>query len=193
MPLFIKSTCKIYVKNVHRSNVGKSGEYTPSHDLVVKTLDDSPEGLYTGANRETYTMAFRRFTKTGTRLENRITITKSRGIGLPTQYFRTEVMESTHAILYYDPDEQRVGLRFTSNPEEKGTFKILRSKGYGGHIAASSFFRVNNIDTNLVSGRYEWEKIPLRQVGLDEDGEMYTIKLRMRPTGEGANADDMPT
>lgn len=116
---------------------------------------------------------------TGKRFEDRITVTRSRSIGLPTQFFTdNKVGDFKYALLYFDKQRNAIGIVFT-NEETPGKIGITRnSKGYGGHILATSFFKANRINTKKFAGRYDYDKKPLRELGIDKDGEMFIIELK---------------
>lgn len=135
-----------------------------------------------------------KFTDTNSRYENRITVTRSRSLGFPTHFSKeNEVGSKKYAVLYYDKENSIIGIRF-SNEAESGTFSIVHSKqGYGGSVVATSFFNANNIDTSIYYGRYDWEKKPAAELGLDDGGDVFLIKLtphKINNKGDGLN--EMP-
>jgi hypothetical protein len=125
--------------------------------------------------------SFSQFEGTHTRYENRITVTKSNTIGFPTKFYREQGVEKhKYVVLYYDENQKAIGIRFTNDETLKGRFSVGRSVRYGGSIVARSFFRAKNIDTNIYRGRYEWKTIPLSDLGLDGQGALYVIELKVR-------------
>lgn len=127
-------------------------------------------------------------TSTGKRFEERITITKNNVIGLPTQFYNdNNVSTYKYVVLFYDGGNKAVGVTFTNDVNAQGKISITKNnQGYGGHIVATSFFKANKIDTKRFSGRYEYDKQPLRSLGLDRDGEMYIVKLVEKRTADAA-------
>lgn len=123
--------------------------------------------------------SFVKHTQVGKRFEERITITRARHVGFPTQFYKDNALESyNYAVLFYDKDRNAIGIKFVTDKEE-GAIAIARhSKGYGGYISATSFFRSNRINTKRYAGRYEYKKIPLTQVGVAEDGDLYVLELK---------------
>ena len=122
---------------------------------------------------------FIQHTATGKRFEDRITVTRSRAIGLPTQFFTDNKIGSyKFAVLFYDKGSMSVGISFTNDEEALGKIAITKNnQGYGGHILATSFFKANRINVKKFSGRYDYEKKQLRELGLEKDGEMFIIQL----------------
>jgi len=117
---------------------------------------------------------------TGKRFEDRITVTRSRSIGLPTQFFAdNKIGDFKYAVLFYDKSSSAVGIYFTNDESTKGKITITRNnQGYGGHILATSFFKANRINVKKFSGRYDYQKKALKELGIDRDGEMYIIELK---------------
>lgn len=120
---------------------------------------------------------WKKFERTKSRLEDRITVTKSRAFGFPTKFYQDNGLANfKYVVLYYVELEKAVGFLFTNSEEEKFKFSLLRSgNNYGGSIIATSFFKSNNLDPKKYYGRYLWEK--LNQEGI---GELYVIKLQER-------------
>ena len=121
---------------------------------------------------------FEKFQNRHSRIEERITITKSNSIGFPSQFYhQNNIKDFKYAVLYWDVQEKSIGIRFTNDEsEKKNAFMIARSKiGYGGSISARSFFRHYKIDPTVYHGRYEWTKHSEASVG-----ELFVISLMAR-------------
>lgn len=116
---------------------------------------------------------FIRHTKTGKRFEDRITVTRNRAIGLPTQFYEdNRVKEYLYAVLFYDKQNNAVGIKFTNDSNEVGRITITKNnQGYGAHIPATSFFKANRINTKKYAGRYEYKKIAITE----ENGQPATV------------------
>lgn len=117
---------------------------------------------------------FEKFEGRNSRQEERITITKSNSIGLPTKFYNDNGIKNfKYAVLFWDKENKVIGIHFT-NEKEKNGFTIGHSKQeYGGGVAASSFFKSYDIDTKIYHGRYKWEIVQ------QNDGEkLYVIKLK---------------
>lgn len=123
--------------------------------------------------------SFIKHTQVGKRFEERITITRTRHIGFPTQFYKDNDIENYNfAVLYYDKEKGVIGIKFTVDREE-GAISIARhNKGYGGYVSATSFFKSNRINTKRYAGRYEYKKMPLSQLGMNEEGNLYIIELK---------------
>lgn len=102
---------------------------------------------------------FKRFTDVGSRLENRITVTRSQTFGFPRYFYKeNHIDDYKYVVLYYDGDG-RVGIHFTSDDDEEGKIAILKNKqGYGGSVIARNFFKLNNIDLDKAHGKFQWSK-----------------------------------
>ena len=120
---------------------------------------------------------FKKVESRNARTENRITITKSNGIGFPTKFYKdNKINEFKYVVLYFDTDQKALGLQFSNDEAERNKFSILHShSGYGGSIVARSFFKTYGIDPNKYYGRYQW-KIELQE----NIGNLYVINLKER-------------
>ncbi len=123
--------------------------------------------------------SFVKHTQVGKRFEERITITRARHVGFPTQFYKDNALESyKYAILFYDKEKNAVGIKFSADKED-GAIAIARhNKGYGGYISATSFFKANRINTKKYAGRYEYKKVPLAELGFDEPGDLFVLELK---------------
>lgn len=116
---------------------------------------------------------FKKFEKRNSRLETRITITKSNSIGLPTKFSEDNKIKGyKYGVLYFDKDSKAIGIHFTNSEEESNKFSIIKSDKYGASIVALSFFKVNDIDTRKYHGRYNWKIIEIENIG-----KLYVIEL----------------
>lgn len=124
--------------------------------------------------------SFSKFEATNSRYETRITVTKSNHIGFPTMFYRdNRVADYKYAVLYYDPQEMAIAVRFTNDEAETGRFSIMRSnRDYGGGVVATSFFKANRIDTQRYAGRYDYEKLAAAEVGVEGNADLFVIKLK---------------
>ncbi len=113
-------------------------------------------------------MAFERFTASGKSFKARISIRKNGQISLSqgaVQKFR--LTEYPYAVLFYDKEKHRIGLKPTQDPEEPGAYK-LNFKGTGASVAGLAFLDYYGIDYSR-SRRFEAQ--------WDEEHEMIVIDL----------------
>ncbi len=120
---------------------------------------------------------FKKFENRHGRYENRITVTKSNSIGFPSKFYSdNKINDYKFVVLYWDLDKKAIGINFTNEDSGKSNFSIVHSKlGYGGTVAAKSFFTHNNINTKEYYGRYEWTKFDQADVGT-----LFVISLKKR-------------
>lgn len=128
---------------------------------------------------------FIKHTQVGKRFEERITVTRARTIGLPTQFYKDNGIENfKYVVLFYEQDKNMIGIKFT-NEKEDGAIAIAKhNNGYGGYVSATSFFKINRINTKKYAGRYEYEKKELQQLGLEGSGVLFIIKLKEKAVKE---------
>lgn len=119
---------------------------------------------------------FKKFEGFGTKTDNRITITRSNSIGLPKKFHSdNKIKKYKHAVLYWDRQNEAVGILFTNDEQEKHKFSIMHSDKYGGSIAAVSFFKKCDIDPKIYYGKYDWKKENIEGVG-----ELFVINLKKK-------------
>jgi len=118
---------------------------------------------------------FKRFTKTHSKTDDRISITRSYTIGMPGQFVRQNLdSKPRYMVLFFDMEKSAMGIRFTNDDTEEGKFSVIYSKvGYGATVIARSFFRINNINIDTVRGKYVWKK-----QHIDGIGELFVIEFK---------------
>lgn len=117
--------------------------------------------------------SFQKFEGTNVRLENRITITKSKAIGFPTEFSdKNDVKTYKYAVLYFDKTAKAIGIMFSNEEGTNDRFSLIKSPKYGASIIAQSFFKANGIDPIKYHGRYVWKKVPMEGAG-----ELFVIEL----------------
>ena len=119
----------------------------------------------------------KKFTKTSSRSEDRITVTSSYSFGFPTKFSKDNKIEKfKFVVLYFDKKNKAVGFEFTNDENERHKFSIIRGKkGYGGSIVATSFFKTNDLKPKEYKGRYEWETQKL-----ENNGKAFIISLKKK-------------
>src|SRR5438477_3764634 len=118
---------------------------------------------------------FKKVESRNARTEDRITITKSGGIGFPTKFYNdNKIKDYKYVVLYYDHDQKALGIYFTNDEAEKNKFSIIHShSGYGGSIVPRSFFKTYDIKPEIYYNRYSWSNEDQEDVG-----KLYVIHLK---------------
>ena len=99
-------------------------------------------------------MSFEKFTQVGRGYKPKVSITRSGLIGFnqgAVKHF--ELDQFDWAILYYDNDNNRIGIELTNDATEDGVCK-LRKRTSGADVSARSFFEYYRIDYDKTS-RYD--------------------------------------
>lgn len=116
-----------------------------------------------------------------------ISLTKSNQIGFPTSMFNEHHIERFDcAYLYWNAESSEIGVEFSNETNDKRTFKVIRSKNYGGYLSVSSFLMANKIDPSLYAGRYDYRVVKMRDLGADKDGAMFIFKIKRADVDGGA-------
>jgi len=116
---------------------------------------------------------FVKFESRNAKTEDRITVTKSQSIGLPTKFFNdNNIKDFKFAVLFYDKSANAIGIEFTNDENEKNGFSIVKSDNYGGNIVSRSFFKAHNIDTQKYHNRYNWKTYEQENAG-----KLFVIEL----------------
>ena len=127
-------------------------------------------------------MAFERFTGTGRSYASRVSVSKAGLISFnngATKRFRID--ERPYAVLFYDAEENRMGIMLTDNAEEAGARKI-RLRESGADVAAKVFFDYYGVAV---------DETMVYEPTLDEEGEMVIIDLGSgKPRSRGADGED---
>jgi len=115
-------------------------------------------------------MAFEKFVKTGRGYAPKISIWKGGQIGFNQgAVTRLDIKSFEYAVLFYDKNEQKIGIRFTNDPEE-GANKIAKGQT-GAFISAKAFLDYYGIDHSKTE-RYGFF--------YDEANKLYVIDLKRR-------------
>ena len=114
-------------------------------------------------------MAFERFTKTGRGYTPKVSIWQRGQIGFnrgAAEKFKLD--DYQYAILYFDRDENKIGIKFTNNANEDGACKIIRG-ATGAFISAKPFLAYYDIPH---------EKTQKYDVAYNEKNDLYVISLK---------------
>lgn len=84
-------------------------------------------------------MAFERFTEVGRVFRPRASIRSNGQLGFNHGCVkRFEMEKSSHAVLFYDPDTMRVGVKLTNDKTEPGASTLI-TRGGNGTVSARAF------------------------------------------------------
>lgn len=122
--------------------------------------------------------------------ENKITVMRNGHIGLLARFIsENDLGEYRFASLYVDAEKQAIGIVFVNDEVTPGRFTLRKEhRGGGAQIGSKRFFKKNRISTANHAGRYDYEKKPLRELGIERAGDMYIFKLIEAP--EATEASD---
>ena len=117
---------------------------------------------------------FQKFEKKNNRFETRITITASSAIGFPSRFYEdNNIKDMKYVVMFFDKENNAVGIGLTNNDAEKNKFKIVHNKkSSGATVSIKSFFKNNNIDSRVYKGRYVWKK-----EDVENFGSVYVLNL----------------
>jgi hypothetical protein len=114
-------------------------------------------------------MAFQRFTQTGQRFKPKISIWDGGQIGFNQGAMkRFNLHNFQYAILYFDQDKNRIGIKFTNEEKEEGSLKFNHRKT-GGVISGKAFLDFYGIDYSKTRKNLD--------VVFDDENELYVITL----------------
>ena len=85
-----------------------------------------------------------------------------------------------------------MGVKFTKEREIGALLISKNHDGYGGYVSAKNFFAFNQIDAKKYAQRYEYEKIPLHQVGLDGNDSLFVIRLEEKTNSSQTGQPQQP-
>lgn len=116
-------------------------------------------------------MGFVKYTKTGSRLGlPKISIWTRGQIGFNNAAMAEHGVTSyKYAVVYYDEDENRIGITLTDDDKEEGISKLVHRKGGGVSFSAMSFLKSYKIDYTKTK-RYDFE--------YDNENKMFIINLK---------------
>ena len=116
---------------------------------------------------------FKKFESTHGRYESRITITSSNSIGFPTKFYKdNNIGQYKYVVLFFDKDNQAIGIKFTADKNEPHKFSIISQTGYGGSVVVTSFFKKHEIDPKKHKGKYDWKKVKT------DFGKLFVFELK---------------
>jgi hypothetical protein len=123
-------------------------------------------------NRDTggIDMGFEKFINTGARVgKPKISIWSRGQIGLNRGAIeKYRIKNFNFAVIYYDKENKKVGIKFTNDNNEEGTIKLVKRNSGGFSFSASSFLNSYGID---------YEKTKQYPLTYDESNNLYVFKL----------------
>lgn len=122
-------------------------------------------------------MGFLKFAQQGKRDSNFISITASKSFGFGADFLRQNKLEDKqHVELYFDPDEKKIGFKFTGEKKDNNAFKLIKSDvSDSKSTVARSFFTayLRDVDLNKYESKYKAEVVHDA-----EHGTLYVFKLK---------------
>lgn len=103
--------------------------------------------------------------------DTKIAINKSGLIRLSSGFCRTTNATSfKYAVLFYDSTNKAIAVKFT-NVREDGILRVTKDKA-AATLSAKLFLKANNLYLRSYSGRYDWKKLTIPNIG-----EIFVIEL----------------
>jgi hypothetical protein len=114
-------------------------------------------------------MAWERFTQTGRGFQPKASIWRGGQIGFNQGAVkRMKLREYDYAILLYDPDTGRIGVRLTNDEAEAGAVKIL-GRGTGAFVSAKAFLDFYEV---------LYPQDVKMDISYDETNELYVLESK---------------
>ena len=115
-------------------------------------------------------MGFVKFTQTGQRFKPKVSIWEGGQIGFNQGAMKRFGFDNFHyAILYFDQEENRIGIKFTNEEKEEGSIKFNHRKT-GGVISGKAFLDFYGINYG--------KTIKNLDLIFDIENELYVINLK---------------
>lgn len=122
-------------------------------------------------------MPFIKFTQQGKRDSNFISLTASKSFGFGGDFLKQNKLEDKNYVeLYFDPEEKKIGFKFTVEKNDDNAFKLMKSDvSDSKSTVARSFFTtyLKDIDLTRFEPRYHPET-----VNEPEHGTLFVVKLK---------------
>jgi len=118
-------------------------------------------------------MAFEKFTRTRGRVDTPKVSIWSRGqIGFNKGALdEFSLGKYKYAALYYDKENDKIGVEFTNDEKSEGISKMITRKGAGTSISALAFLKHYKIDFSETT-KYDLE--------YDKENKLYVVDLRKK-------------
>lgn len=113
-------------------------------------------------------MAFEKYTARGKSYAPKASIWTRGQVGLSQGAVnRLELLKFAYVVMYYDKENNKIGLSFTNNEQEEGIAK-MRVRQNGATFMAKSFLDFYNID---------YRENKQYDITLDDESKLYIIDL----------------
>lgn len=122
-------------------------------------------------------MTFIKFSQQGKRDSKFISLTASKSFGFGGDFLRLNKLDDKNYVeLYFDPDNKRIGFKFTAEKNDVNAFKLIKSNvSNSKSTVARSFFTtyLKDIDLTRFEPKYQPEI-----VNDPEQGTLFAIELK---------------
>ncbi len=107
-----------------------------------------------------------------------LSITKAGHIGLSKYFLTTHgIQRGMRAYMYWDSTNAAIALAFTRK-DDATAYPVRFTQRYGAFIAASRFFRSNDLDPRAHTRRYPYAKVQGEAIGLaDASSGAFVLEL----------------
>jgi hypothetical protein len=122
---------------------------------------------------------FQPYTREMTRVIDKITLTTSKQIGFPQAFTKKHsLLDYEGVLLYWNPEQKAVAVRFTNDMDTKGVMKLVKSDRYGAYVSVSTFLATYSIDPKEYQRRYDYDQVGPALFGLDTQDPIFVFVLK---------------
>jgi len=129
------------------------------------------------------TLNLKKFSNVGSKISRKISITGSYSFGIPPAFYEEHgIKDYSYAVVFYDEQNQVIGVQFTKEKEKDSSFKLIpygSEVKMGASFVARSFFNTHDIDIAQIKGRYDPEEHTFPDIG-----KVFLIDLKERKKEE---------
>ncbi|MBL8122410.1 hypothetical protein JNM87_06730 [Candidatus Saccharibacteria bacterium] len=113
-----------------------------------------------------------------TRVIDKITLTTSKQIGFPQAFTKKHsLLDYEGVLLYWNPEQKAVAVRFTNDMDAKGVMKLVKSDRYGAYVSVSTFLATYSIDPKEYQRRYDYDQVDPGLFGLTTQDPVFVFVL----------------
>lgn len=121
---------------------------------------------------------FQPYTRDVARIVDKITLTTSKQIGFPQAFTKkNSVHDYEGVLLYWNPEQKAVAVRFTNDMSPQGVMKLVKSDRYGAYVSVSTFLATYGIDPKAYQRRYDYESVQPALFSLETTDPMFVFQL----------------